>query len=257
MTVAVMKGSLHTLIRLLGAFLLSAACYQWATAQNPTTLAPQAYMVILDNDKVRVIDYRLKPGEREPMHSHPSGVLVYYFTDAKMRVTTADRAIADSHNSPGDIVWRDPVTHFAENTADTEAHALLIEPKVSCKVRADPLGVAQSRSPGQREGMPMQREPHHHLRFQNQHLRVFEVTLNPSESSLFHRHALDVVYFALADGTAKPQLQGENAGTEINFRMGEATFDEASLKPFTHRLTNVGKTQFHTLNIELCPESVP
>jgi len=59
-----------------------------ATAQDPAKLAPQFYRVVLDNDDARVIDYHLKPGEKEPMHSHPSGVLVYYLTDAKMRVTT-------------------------------------------------------------------------------------------------------------------------------------------------------------------------
>jgi hypothetical protein len=39
---------------------------------------------------VRVLEYRLKPGEKEPMHSHPAGV-VYVLT--------------------GESIWRDPVTH--------------------------------------------------------------------------------------------------------------------------------------------------
>jgi len=59
--------------------------------QDPTKLASQLYRVVLNNDCVRVIDYRLKPGEKEPMHSHPSGVLVYYLTDAKMLVTLPAR----------------------------------------------------------------------------------------------------------------------------------------------------------------------
>jgi hypothetical protein len=58
--------------------------------QDPAKLAPQFYKVVLDNDHVRVIDYRLKPGEKRTMHSHPSGVLLYYVTDATIG-TAMDR----------------------------------------------------------------------------------------------------------------------------------------------------------------------
>jgi hypothetical protein len=71
-------------------------------AQDPAKLAPQSYKVILDNNDARVIDYHLKPGEKEPLHSHPSGVLVYYFTDATMRVTLPGGEIAVSNNRAGD-----------------------------------------------------------------------------------------------------------------------------------------------------------
>lgn len=54
------------------------------TAQDPVKQSPQYYKVLLENDQVRVLEYRLKPGEKEPMHTHASGVL-YIFGDAKMR----------------------------------------------------------------------------------------------------------------------------------------------------------------------------
>ena len=66
-------------------FSLAPTVISWS--QDPVKLASQSYKVILDNEDARVIDYHLKPGENEPMHSHPSGVLMYYFTNAKMRVT--------------------------------------------------------------------------------------------------------------------------------------------------------------------------
>jgi len=37
--------------------------------------SPQYYKVLLENDQVRVLEYRLKAGEKEPMHSHPAGVV--------------------------------------------------------------------------------------------------------------------------------------------------------------------------------------
>ena len=97
--------------------------------QDPVRLAPEMYKVVLENDRVRVIDYHLKAGEREPMHSHPRGVVVYYFTDARMRTTLPDGKINDGSNRQGDVLWRDPVTHRAENIGDIEVHSLIIEPK--------------------------------------------------------------------------------------------------------------------------------
>jgi len=61
--------------------LLSAICAA-ASAQDPMTTSPQYYKVLLENDQVRVLEYRLKPGEKEPMHSHPAGV-VYVLSGAR------------------------------------------------------------------------------------------------------------------------------------------------------------------------------
>lgn len=44
-------------------------------AQDPVKLKPDTYKVILNNDKVRVLDIRLKAGDKSPMHSHPDLVL--------------------------------------------------------------------------------------------------------------------------------------------------------------------------------------
>jgi quercetin dioxygenase-like cupin family protein len=65
------------------ASLLSAMCIV-TSAQDPVTTSPQFYKVLLDNDQVRVLEYRLKPGEKEPMHSHPAGV-VYVLSGATLK----------------------------------------------------------------------------------------------------------------------------------------------------------------------------
>jgi hypothetical protein len=43
-----------------------------AFAQDPVKTSPQCYKVLLENDQVRVLEYHLKAGEKEPMHLHPS-----------------------------------------------------------------------------------------------------------------------------------------------------------------------------------------
>src|SRR5205823_3668201 len=45
-----------------------------AHAQDPVKTSPQYYKVLLENDQVRVLEYRLKAGEKEPIHSHSAGV---------------------------------------------------------------------------------------------------------------------------------------------------------------------------------------
>jgi quercetin dioxygenase-like cupin family protein len=116
-----------------GAMLTAGAGAASTEPQDAAKLAPQMYHVIFENNQFRVIDYHLQPGRTEPMHSHPNGVLVYSFSDAKMRATSAEGKSSDSVSRAGDVVWRDPVTHRGENIGNTEAHSLLVEPKTACK----------------------------------------------------------------------------------------------------------------------------
>jgi quercetin dioxygenase-like cupin family protein len=101
------------------------------TAQDPVKQSPQYYKVLLENDQVRVLEYRLKPGEKEPMHTHTAGVL-YIFGDAKMRTTYPDGRTEESAGGAGEAHWRNPVTHALENIGNTEAHALAIDIKKPC-----------------------------------------------------------------------------------------------------------------------------
>jgi quercetin dioxygenase-like cupin family protein len=102
------------------------------SSQDPVKLSPQYYKVLLENDQVRVLEYRLKPGEKEPTHSHPAGV-VYFFGDSILRSTSADGQAAEISGKAGDINWRNPLTHALENIGKTEAHALAVEMKHPCK----------------------------------------------------------------------------------------------------------------------------
>ena len=96
--------------------------------QDPLKQGPQYYKVLLENDEVRVLEYRLKPGEKEQLHSHPEGV-VYGFNDSKIRVTSADGTVTQSIGKAGDVYWRKALTHALENIGDTEVHSLAFEIK--------------------------------------------------------------------------------------------------------------------------------
>ena len=53
--------------------------------QDVLKAAGNAYKLLLENKKVRVLDIFLKPGEKAPMHNHPSNHVVYVMADAKFK----------------------------------------------------------------------------------------------------------------------------------------------------------------------------
>ena len=113
---------------LLIVYCLIAVSLNSAFAQDPVKLSPQYYKVLVDNPEVRVLEYRLKPGEKEPMHSHSRG-FVYYLADAKFKVSFPGGKSEESELKAGEAHWRDAVTHAAENIGNTEAHAIAVELK--------------------------------------------------------------------------------------------------------------------------------
>jgi quercetin dioxygenase-like cupin family protein len=97
--------------------------------QDAVKVSPQYYSVRLENERVRVLDFRLKPGEKEAMHSHASGV-AYIVGSAKVRTSFPDGASVEGDLTAGDVHWREKtVMHTVENIGDTEAHAIIVELK--------------------------------------------------------------------------------------------------------------------------------
>ncbi len=115
---------MKTIILLSLLVVLSATAY----AQDPVKTSPQYYKVLLENDQVRVLEYRLKAGEKEPVHSHPAGV-VYVLSGAKLKFSYPDGRTEERTAATGETIWRDPTTHAVENVGDTEAHAITIDLK--------------------------------------------------------------------------------------------------------------------------------
>src|SRR5882724_6834287 len=99
-------------------------------AQDPVKTSPQYYKVLLENDQVRVLEYHLKPGEKELMHSHPTGV-VYVLSGGKLKFSFPDGKTEERTAATGETFFREPVTHAVENIGDTEAHAIAIDLKTS------------------------------------------------------------------------------------------------------------------------------
>jgi quercetin dioxygenase-like cupin family protein len=95
---------------------------------DPVKISPQLYKVRFENDRVRVLEYTLKPGEKEPTHSHPAGI-IYALSDAKIRGIRQGASPSDASAKTGDVMWREPITHAVENIGTTDVRALAIEVK--------------------------------------------------------------------------------------------------------------------------------
>lgn len=97
-----------------------------AAAQDPTTLYPDNYKVMILNDQVRVMDFRLRKGAREAMHMHPAHVL-YVLTGFTIRFTLPDGSTRVREAKAGDVLYSEAVMHSPENIGDTDAHGILVE----------------------------------------------------------------------------------------------------------------------------------
>ena len=97
-------------------------------AQDAAAVNPRTIHVKVDNDRVRVFEAALAPGEKEQMHSHPSSV-VYVIAGGKVRNHGADGTVSEAVLHDGDVLYRDPITHWAENIGTTTVRLIVLELK--------------------------------------------------------------------------------------------------------------------------------
>ena len=91
--------------------------------------ASNAYKLLLENDKVRTMEIRLKPGQKATMHNHPYDHVVYVKNDAKFRLSFPDGNSSDIELKAGQTVWMEAGPHETENIGKTEGHNIVIELK--------------------------------------------------------------------------------------------------------------------------------
>jgi beta-alanine degradation protein BauB len=99
-----------------------------ATAQDMVKVAPNTTKVLLENDRVRVLEVQQKPGEKAAMHSHPAS-LVYSLSSSKAKFTAPDGKTTESELKAGAVNWREAETHAIENVGTTDSRVLVIELK--------------------------------------------------------------------------------------------------------------------------------
>jgi len=90
--------------------------------------APDVYTLIMENERVRVLGVRFKPGQKALMHSHPDHV-IYVLKDCKLKITLPDGKGTEVNLKAGQAIWMEAGQHAAENLGKAEANNLVIELK--------------------------------------------------------------------------------------------------------------------------------
>ncbi len=115
------------------------------TPADPVLTDPGLYRVLLENDHVRVLEYRDEPGDATHLHRHPDSVMIP-LAHFRRRLTVDDRQ-AEVELEPLAVRWLDAQRHRGENIGDTASHALFVELKTgssapSATSSTEPLGPA-------------------------------------------------------------------------------------------------------------------
>jgi hypothetical protein len=89
---------------------------------------PEQAKVLLENDRVRVLDVRVGVGQKQAPHSHPDH-LVYPLSAYRVKHIAADGTSLIGERQPGEVVWIPAESHAGENVGETEIHVLIVELK--------------------------------------------------------------------------------------------------------------------------------
>lgn len=111
--------------------------WPWGDEHDAVAAAPDSHRVLLENDRVRVLEVIIRPGEREPPHTHrwPSVMTVtekarirYYDADGELRFETPPRSGEATAELGAD--WLRPEgLHSVENIDLRPFRALRVELK--------------------------------------------------------------------------------------------------------------------------------
>ena len=99
-----------------------------AYAQNPIETDGDKYKIILENDRVRVLEYKDLPGENTKQHHHPAFVL-YALSPFKRTITLPDGKVLTREFKAGDVMWSGEQTHVGTNVGETPTHVIIVELK--------------------------------------------------------------------------------------------------------------------------------
>ena len=82
----------------------------------------------MENDRVRVLEFRGKAGDRTEMHSHPA-VVAIGLTDGEYRFSSPGGPSMEIEMKAGDVVYMDAMEHATEVLGTGEARGFLVELK--------------------------------------------------------------------------------------------------------------------------------
>lgn len=109
---------------------------QWPAGLDALVAAPGQHTLLFENERVRVLDTHIAPGERTPVHTHQwPGVLYVLSWSAFVRYDAHGGVLLDSRTvpvlqAPPPVLWSAALPpHALENIGPTELHLIAVELK--------------------------------------------------------------------------------------------------------------------------------
>lgn len=91
-------------------------------------IAPHLHEVLFENDKLRVLKVKVKPGDKADMHWHPENVS-YVLSPGKIRFKNADGSTVDIELANEQVRASKAGSHAIENIGNLEFQAIQVELK--------------------------------------------------------------------------------------------------------------------------------
>ncbi|MCW2714445.1 MAG: uncharacterized protein JWN88_1492 [Frankiales bacterium] len=94
---------------------------------DPVVTNPDHYAVVFENERVRVLEYKDRPGDETTPHEHPDSVM-YTLSRFRRRLSSGG-ATRDVELPAGLTGWLPAQQHSGHNIGDTETHVIFVELK--------------------------------------------------------------------------------------------------------------------------------
>lgn len=101
------------------------------------------------------------------------------------------------------------------------------------------------------DSIPIEQEPRHHLRFENEFVRYFDVELEPGYQTRMHWHRNDGVFVNIESSPTVAEDMGKEPVRRGGRAIGETYYIDYGAKPKAHRITNVGDSTYHVVDTEI------
>ena len=108
----------------------------WPDSLDAVVAAPQNHKVVLENERVRVLEVTVRPGEKEPLHMHRRPSVMYVMAEDNIRdYDAAGNVLYDSTKEKAPpqtpyTVWMEPqAPHWVENLSPQPLRLLRVELK--------------------------------------------------------------------------------------------------------------------------------
>jgi quercetin dioxygenase-like cupin family protein len=97
-------------------------------SRDAVEAAPEVYKVLVENDRVRVLEVTGVPGIISPMHGHPDSVM-YAVNAAEILVTEADGESQRIEVPAGATLWTPATEHSVESVGRETVRFIRVELK--------------------------------------------------------------------------------------------------------------------------------